>query len=116
MTGANNALTGAVSLNTSGTGSNASLTNMAATILAASTVGGNLTVTDSDGQPDPDRRADGGGHIVLHDLGVERDDHVTQATNALTGAVTLSTSGTGGNASLTNSRRRFWRPRLSAAT
>jgi hypothetical protein len=43
-----NLLTGAVSLNTSGTSGNAQLTNAVATVLGASTLGGNLTVqTDS---------------------------------------------------------------------
>jgi hypothetical protein len=43
-----NQLTGAVSLNTSGANGNASLTNASATVLGASTLGGNLTVqTDS---------------------------------------------------------------------
>jgi MBG domain (YGX type)/Repeats of unknown function (DUF5649) len=43
-----NQLTGAVSLNTSGVGANAQLSNAATTVLGASTIGGNLTVrTDS---------------------------------------------------------------------
>ena len=42
-----NLLTGAASLNTSGANGNASLTNAKATVLGASNVGGNLTVTDT---------------------------------------------------------------------
>src|SRR5262249_40009288 len=44
-----NLLTGAASLNTSGASGNASLTNAKATVLGASNVGGNLTVTDAVG-------------------------------------------------------------------
>ncbi len=47
--GSANLLTGAVSLATSGSSGNASLTNNLATTLAASSVGGNLTVTDQTG-------------------------------------------------------------------
>ncbi|MEA2958031.1 MAG: hypothetical protein QOJ58_3534, partial [Alphaproteobacteria bacterium] len=46
LTGAN-LLTGAASLNTNGAAGNASLTNAKATVLRASNVGGNLTVTDT---------------------------------------------------------------------
>ncbi|MGA7489512.1 MAG: filamentous hemagglutinin N-terminal domain-containing protein, partial [Xanthobacteraceae bacterium] len=46
LTNTANLLTGAVSLNTSGTSGHASLTNNRATVLGASSVGGNLMVTD----------------------------------------------------------------------
>src|SRR5260370_40264551 len=44
-----NLLSGAASLTTSGANGNASLTNAKATVLGASNVGGNLTVTDTVG-------------------------------------------------------------------
>ena len=43
----NNALTGTVSLNTTGSGGNANLTNSIATVLGTSSVGGNLVVVDA---------------------------------------------------------------------
>ena len=73
-----NLLTGAVALNTNGANSDASLTNAKATALAASTVGGNLTVTDTVGNPDADRRADRYRRVVVRDLGKQRDDHTDQ--------------------------------------
>ena len=47
--GSTNLLTGAVTLSTNGTGANASLTNGVATVLAASSIGGNLAITDTVG-------------------------------------------------------------------
>ena len=94
-----------MTLNTSGTGGNASLTN-----IRGDGTGGVDCRRQPDGgrqhrQPDPDRRADGHRHLVVHDLASNATITLTAATNALTGAVSLNTSGTGGNASLTNNRR-----------
>ena len=44
-------------------------------MLAAANVGGTLTVSDSTGSLTQTGVLTVGGHIVLHDLGVERDDH-----------------------------------------
>ena len=55
-----------------------SLTNGSATVLGASNVGGNLTVTDTVGNLTQTGGADGRRHVVVHDLGRERDDHADQ--------------------------------------
>ena len=78
--GSANLLTGAVSLNT-GTSGNASLTNNQGTLLGASTVRGNLSVTDNtDGQHQPERRdgADRRRHVGLHRLRQQRHDNARQ--------------------------------------
>ena len=92
-------------MNTSGTGGDASLTNSC----RDATVGLECR-RRSDGerqnrQPDADRRVDGRRQLVVHDPGGEGTIELNWATNALTGAVSLNTSGTGGDASLTNSCR-----------
>ncbi len=100
-----NLLTGAVSLNTSGTSGNAALTNDLAggLVLGASNVGGNLTVVSTLGSLTQL------GSTALTVGGTS--SFTTSASNAtitlnnanlLTGAVSLNTSGTSGNAALTN--------------
>ena len=98
-----NALTGAVSLNTNGTTGNASLTNNQATVLGASTVGGNLTVIDSIGNLTQSGVLTVGGTSSFTTSASNATIALTQA-NLLTGAVSLNTNGTTGNASLTNNQ------------
>ena len=97
--------TGAISLNTNGTG-NASLTNVTTAInVAASTVGGNLTIvsphTISDSGP-----ISVGGTATFTTIANNAPINLTQAST-YTGAVYLTTNGAGntsstGNATLTN--------------
>ena len=63
-----NLLTGPASLNTNGASANASLTNSLTgdLALAASSVGGNLTVDRHRRQSDADRGADGRRHVGVH--------------------------------------------------
>ena len=98
-----NALTGAASLNTSGTSGNATLTNNRATVLGASSVGGNLTVTASAGTSLTQTGAlTVGGTSSFTTSTSNADITLTNAGNELTGAVSLSTTGSTGNASMTN--------------
>ena len=103
--GSANHLTGAVSLNT-GTSGNASLTNNQGTLLGASTVHGNLSVTDNTAG-----NISQSGATVLTVGGTSAfTDSVSNGTitlgnnNLLSGAVSLTTMGATGNASLTNAR------------
>ena len=101
LTNAANALTGAVALNGNG---NASLTNSVSgtgTVLAASTVGGNLTVTglDAFGITQTGALMVSGASSFTDTAGGRRSN-LSTSTNALTGAVALNGNG---NASLTNS-------------
>src|SRR5262249_37298642 len=81
---------------------NASLTNAKATVLGASNVGGNLTVTDSVGNLTQSGMLTVGGTSSFTTSATDATITRTNAGNALTGAVSLNTSGTGGNAQLTN--------------
>ena len=102
LTNAGNALTGAVTLGTAGAGGNASLTNNAATTLAASTIGGNLTVTDTAGNLGQSGALTVGGTSTFTNTANNGTITLTNVGNALTGAVSLNTTGAGGDASLTN--------------
>ena len=82
--------------------------------MGTSTVGGSLTVVNTLGNLTQTGVSDGGRQLLLYYLRLERDDHAGRR-NALTGAVTLNTTGASGNASLTNNLRRLWRLRVSAA-
>src|SRR5262249_35266212 len=97
-----NLLSGAVSLNTSGSGGNASLTNNVATQLAASNVGGNLTVVSTLGNLTQSGALTVSGTSSFTTSGTNATITLTNASNALSGAVSLNTSGSSGNASLTN--------------
>src|SRR5262249_27228458 len=99
-----NLLTGAASLNTSGTGGDASLTNAKATVLAASNIGGNLTVTDKVGNLLQTGGLTVAGTSSFTTSATDATITLTNTGNLLTGAASLNTSGTGGNASLTNNR------------
>ncbi len=99
--GSANALTGAVTLSTTGASGNASLTNNHATVLAASSVGGNLAVTNSTGNLTQTGVLTVGGTSSFTTSASNATITLTQA-NLLTGAVTLNTTGASGNASLTN--------------
>jgi Repeats of unknown function (DUF5649) len=96
-----NQLAGAASLNTSGASGNASLTNARATVLGASNVGGNLTVTNTGGSTTQTGALTVAGTSAFTTTVANADITLTSA-NLLTGAVSLNTSGTTGNASLTN--------------
>ena len=73
-------------------------------MLGTSSVGGSLTVVSTLGNLTQTGGADGYRRVVVHDFGDERDDHIEQCANLLTGAVSLNTHGASGNASLTNNR------------
>src|SRR6516165_103326 len=98
-----NLLTGAASLNTSGTNGNTSLTNNQATVLGVSNVGGNLVVTDRVGNLTQSGALTVGGTSSFTTSATDATITLTNPGNALTGAVSLNTSGTSGNAQLTNS-------------
>ena len=98
----NNALTGAVTLNTTGTAGNASLTNHAATSLAASSIGGTLTVLDTAGNLSQAGALTVGGASSFTTTTTNATITLTSATNALSGGVTLGTTGATSSASLTN--------------
>ena len=115
----NNRLSGAISLNTTGSGV-ASVTNTQATVLGASTVGGNLTVIDK-----TSGNVTQSGTTVLTVGGASTfTNSVTDGTITLTNnnllirvRVALNTTGTNGTASLTNARATSCSaPRPSAAT
>jgi hypothetical protein len=99
-----NLLTGAASLNTSGASGNASLINAKATVLGASNVGGNLTVTDTVGNLTQTGVLTVAGTSSFTTSATDATITLTNAGNLLTGAASLNTSGTGGNASLTNNK------------
>ena len=113
LTNLGNELSGAVSLNTSGTGGNASLTNDAATgtVLGTSTVGGNLTVNAVGSLTQSGALMVGGtANFAASSFSstspptlVPGVITLTNTANDLIGAVSLNTTGAGGNASLTNS-------------
>ena len=102
LTNAGNLLTGAVSLNTSGGGGNAQLTNGSATVLGASNVGGSLTVTDTVGNLTQTAALTVGGTSSFTTSAANATITLTNIGNQLTGAVALATNGGTGNASLTN--------------
>jgi hypothetical protein len=112
LTEAGNALAGAVSLNTSGAGANASLTNDSATgtVLGDSTVGGNLTVNAVGGLTQSGPLTVGGtSSFTASSFSSASPPTVvpgvitlTNMANDLIGAVSLNTTGAGGNANLTN--------------
>src|SRR5262249_9667780 len=98
-----NLLTGAASLNTSGANGNASLTNAKATVLGASNVGGNLTVTDTERNLRQTGVLTVGGPSSFTTSAANATITLTNIGNALNGAIALSTTGgTSGDASLTN--------------
>src|SRR5262245_17686717 len=102
LTNTGNLLTGAASLNTSGASGNASLTNNRATVLGASNVGGNLVVTDRVGNLTQGGVLTVGGTSSFTTSATDATITLTNNSNALTGAVSLNTSGAAGNAQLTN--------------
>ena len=97
-----NLLTGAVALSTNGAGGNVSLTNAKATVLGASTVGGNLTVTDTVGNLTQTGALTVAGTSSFTTLAANATITLTNAGNLLTGAVALNTTGATGAAGLTN--------------
>ena len=99
-----NELTGAVTLDTTGSTGNASLKNGKATTLAASNVGGNLTVEDTVGNLTQSGAVTVGGTSSFTTDATNADITLNTSTNELTGAVTLDTTGTTGNANLLNGK------------
>jgi hypothetical protein len=97
-----NALTGAITLSTTGTAGNVQLTNNLATQLAASTVNGNLTVIDRVGNLTQSGALTVAGTSSFTNQATDGLITLNTNTNALTGAITLSTTGSSANASLTN--------------
>ena len=97
-----NLLTGAVSLNTNGTGSDAALTNDQATLLGASTVGGNLTVVSTLGNLTQTADMLTVGGTSSFTTSAAGATITLNSANLLTGAVSLNTNGTGSDAALTN--------------
>ncbi|MDX1901184.1 MAG: hypothetical protein SFW66_04150 [Gammaproteobacteria bacterium] len=97
LTNASNSFTGAIALSNSGV-NNASVTNSIATSLAASTVGGALTITSSGALTQTGALTiTGASNFSAGSNAIT----LTTATNAFTGAVTLSNSGAN-DVSLTN--------------
>src|SRR6516225_4406299 len=99
-----NLLTGAASLNTSGANGNAQLTNAKTTVLGASNVGGNLTVTDTVGNLTQNAALTVAGTSSFTTSATDATVTLTNTGNLLTGAVSLNTMGANGNASLTNNQ------------
>ncbi len=95
-----NALTGAVTFNTSGTGGVTLDNGTTAVDLATSSVGQNLTITTGGAITDSGALTVGGTSSFTTDL-ANQSITLDSATNALSGAVSFTTSGTG-DASLTN--------------
>ncbi|HZK90680.1 MAG TPA: filamentous hemagglutinin N-terminal domain-containing protein, partial [Stellaceae bacterium] len=100
LNGATNVLSVPVTLNTAG--GDASLTNSGGTNLAASTIHGNLSVEDTTGNISQS------GTLTVTGTSSFTTDTSTKTialntTNALTGAVSLTTNGADANASLSNS-------------
>src|SRR5262249_35893275 len=104
LTNTGNLLTGAASLNTSGASGNASLTNAKATVLGASNVGGNLTITDTVGNLTQTGALTVAGTSSFTTSATDATITLTNTGNLLTGAASLTTSGASGNASLTNAK------------
>ncbi len=90
-----NALTGAVTFNTSGTGGVTLDNGTTAVDLATSSVGQNLTITTGGAITDSGALTVGGTSSFTTDL-ANQSIILDTPTNALTGAVTFNTSGTGG--------------------
>src|SRR5262249_44334094 len=103
LTNAGNLLTGTALLNTTGASGNASLTNAKATVLGGLNIGGNLTVTDSVGNLTQSGVLTVGGTSSFTTSASNATITLNNA-NLLTGAASLNTSGTGGNASLINAK------------
>jgi hypothetical protein len=99
-----NLLSGAVSLNTSGAGGHAALTNNLATALGASDVGGNLTVTDTAGNLTQAAALTVAGASSFTTSAANATIALTNNGNLFSGAVSLSTTGGSGDVSLTNNR------------
>ena len=95
-----NALTGAISFSTTGTGDVTLDNGTTATNLGTVSVGQNLSVTAGNAINDSGVLTVGGTSSFTTDV-ANQSITLDTATNALTGAVTLATSGTG-SASLTN--------------
>ena len=96
-----NALTGAVTLSTTGSSGNATIDNgTTALSIAASTIGGNLTVTAGDSITDSGVITVSGTASFTTDTS---DKLITlNSQNAITGQVTFDTTSTGGDVTLDN--------------
>ncbi len=107
LNSATNALTGAVTLITTGAGANASVTNSVSgtgTVLGASTVGGNLTVTGLDTFGITETGVlTVAGTSSFTDTAANASINLGTSTNALTGAVTLDNGTSTGAVTLKNS-------------
>jgi filamentous hemagglutinin family protein len=93
-------VTETVSLNTSGTGGDATLSGNAVN-LAASTVGGALDVTATTGNITDSGAISVGGTSTFTTSAADAD--ITLDTTSVTGSVGLNTNGTGGDATFTSS-------------
>jgi MBG domain (YGX type)/Repeats of unknown function (DUF5649) len=102
LTDSGNAMSGAITLSTTGTAGNVQLTNNVATQLAASTVNGNLTVIDRVGNLTQSGALTVTGTSSFSNQATNGLITLTNTGNALSGAITLSTTGTAGNVQLTN--------------
>ncbi len=94
-----NLLTGAVSLNTTGAGGDATLTTGRATVLAASNVGGNVSVTAAGALTDSGI-VTAGGTGTFGTTGAANSLTLDQL--AVTGALSVTTAGSGANATIVN--------------
>ena len=92
--------TGAISLNTNGATGNAALVNTIAVDLALSNVGGALTATATTGNMTDSGLVTVGGAGSFTTSQVDAD--INLGTLAVAGDITLSTSGTTGNATIVN--------------
>src|SRR5262249_62108443 len=82
----------------------ASITMERGTVLEASSVGGNLTVTDTVGNLTQTGALTVGGTSSFTTSANNATITLTNTGNLLTGAASLNTSGASGNASLTNNK------------
>ena len=99
---ATNALGGAITLTTAGTTGDVNIKNSGGTTLAASTVNGKLTVEDTTGGIAQTGALTVTGASSFTTDAADQTIALSTPANALTGEVTLNTTGAAGNASLTD--------------
>ncbi|MEQ8999556.1 MAG: CHAT domain-containing protein [Coleofasciculus sp. B1-GNL1-01] len=95
--------TEAISLNTNGTGGNATITNAQGVNLNTSNVGGNLNVTATAGNINQSGTVTVGGTSSLRTN--QANSTITLNSLNATEAISLNTNGTGGNASITSNQQ-----------
>lgn len=98
------AVTGAISANTTGASGNATLVNATGINLAASTVGGTLDATATTGNiTDSGAVTVGGAGTSVFTTSASGADITLDSTNTSAGAISVNTTGSGGDASISSS-------------